>query len=281
MRFIYAALVLGGLSACAPAIPDSGAGVGFDNSIAAQRAREAALSGAAPTASGVAPPMAVSSEPLSAAGTVPTQVPVQTQVQTPVQGTAMASATGMQPLSQPAPGQQIAFGSNETAEDIAAETAAALEAARVNAGVMPQQANSSGPASSEVNNPGISDENDFQAVSARESIQSDAERIARNRQLYTEVEPTAIPRRPGDQQPNIVEYALRTNNPRGAQLYKRSTLLKGRSERKCAKYGSADLAQMAFLDKGGPQRDRMGLDPDGDGYACNWDPAPFRQAVQN
>ncbi len=52
-------------------------------------------------------------------------------------------------------------------------------------------------------------------------------------------------------------------------------------ERNCAKYGSPDLAQMAFLSKGGPKRDRMGLDPDGDGYACSWDPAPFRQAVKN
>ena len=29
------------------------------------------------------------------------------------------------------------------------------------------------------------------------------------------------------------------------------------------------------------ERDRMGLDPDGDGFACAWDPAPFRLARQN
>lgn len=273
MRFIFAALILGGLSACAPAIPDSGAGVGFDNSIEAQRAREAALSGTAPTAAGVAPPMAVSSQPLSAAGTVPTQAPVQ---QTAIQGAGQTASAA--PLTGSG---GSATSSGDSAEDIAAEAAAALEAARNNSGVMPVQASPSNAAPAVISNPGISDENDFEAVSERESIQSDAERIARNRQLYTEVEPTAIPRRPGDLQPNIVEYALRTNNPRGAQMYKRSSLLKGRSARKCAKYGSADLAQMAFLDKGGPQRDRMGLDPDGDGYACDWDPAPFRQAVQN
>lgn len=269
MRFIYAALVMGGLSACAPAVPDSGAGVGFDNSLEAQRTREAALSGAAPTVPGVAAPMSVSSEPLSAAGTVPTQAPVQ---QAPLQTATAAPLTG-------SGGSDAASGNS--AADIAAETAAALDAARANSGVMPVQASPANPAPEVVNNPGISDENDFQAVSERESIQSDAQRIARNRQLYTEIEPTAIPRRPGDQNPNIVEYALRTNNPRGAQMYKRVGLLKGRSARNCAKYGSADLAQMAFLDKGGPQRDRMGLDPDGDGYACDWDPAPFRQAVQN
>ena len=30
---------------------------------------------------------------------------------------------------------------------------------------------------------------------------------------------------------------------------------------------------------GGPERDPRGLDPDGDGFACDWDPAPFRAAV--
>ncbi len=271
MRFLHAALLLGGLTACAPAIPDSGAGVGFDNSPAAQRAREAQLSGSAPTAPGLAPPMAVSSEPLSAAGTVPDQVPVpQAQVQTASSSQGMTGG-----------GDDVAT-RGDSAADIAAETAAALAAAQANSGQMPVQASPSNPAPAIVNNPGISDENDFQAVSDRESIESDAERIARNRQLYKEVEPTAVPRRPGDQQPNIVQYALQTNNPVGTQLYSRGGLhLKGRTARNCAKYGSSDLAQIDFLSKGGPKRDRMGLDPDGDGYACGWDPAPFRQAVQN
>ncbi len=32
---------------------------------------------------------------------------------------------------------------------------------------------------------------------------------------------------------------------------------------------------------GGPERDQFGIDPDGDGYACRWDPSPFRKAVGN
>ena len=32
---------------------------------------------------------------------------------------------------------------------------------------------------------------------------------------------------------------------------------------------------------GGPERDQFGIDPDGDGYACSWDPSPFRKAVGN
>ena len=42
---------------------------------------------------------------------------------------------------------------------------------------------------------------------------------------------------------------------------------------------SPDQAQIDFLSKGGPERDRLSLDPDGDGYACGWDPRPFRKAV--
>jgi hypothetical protein len=41
------------------------------------------------------------------------------------------------------------------------------------------------------------------------------------------------------------------------------------------------MAQIAFLERGGPKRDTLGLDPDGDGFACYWDPAPFRKAVSN
>ncbi|MDK3018143.1 hypothetical protein [Pseudodonghicola flavimaris] len=262
MRFTYVALILGGLSACAPAVPDSAAGVGF-NSPEAQRAREAQLAGAAAS---VAAPAAVSSQPLAAAGTMPAQQLAQQPAQQPVGTTAMGAYTP---------------GSTDSAEDIARETAAALAAANANSGVMPVQASPENPAPQALSNPGISDENDFQAVSSRESIQSDAERIARNKALYQEVEPTAVPQRTGDTGPNIVRYALSTRNQKGQPIYNRGGLkLAGRTERNCAKYGSADLAQMAFLEKGGPERDRMGLDPDGDGFACGWDPAPFRQAAQ-
>jgi hypothetical protein len=47
----------------------------------------------------------------------------------------------------------------------------------------------------------------------------------------------------------------------------------------CARFGSHDRAQEAFLASGGPASDRHGLDPDGDGFACGWDPAPFRAVL--
>ena len=41
----------------------------------------------------------------------------------------------------------------------------------------------------------------------------------------------------------------------------------------CAAYRTPIAAQRAFIAEGGPERDRLGLDPDGDGYACSYRPA--------
>ena len=128
------------------------------------------------------------------------------------------------------------------------------------------------------NNPGISDEQDFDAVANRQTIESDAERLRERRENYQVIQPTAVPTRNGSGSgPNIVAYAVSTSNPVGVKQYRRS-LVGGaaRAERNCAKYSTADLAQEAFLRSGGPERDKLGVDPDGDGFACSWDPAPFR-----
>ena len=127
---------------------------------------------------------------------------------------------------------------------------------------------------------GISDEQDFEAVKSRESIESDMARIEANRAQYVVIQPSELPTRPGDTGPNIVEFALATTNPPGAQLYTRSAIRLGSSNAACGKFASPDQAQQAFLAAGGPDRDRKGLDPDGDGFACYWDPRPFRTALQ-
>ena len=129
-------------------------------------------------------------------------------------------------------------------------------------------------------NTGISDEQDFEAVKARETIESDAERIARNRAEYVIVQPEDLPARPGDTGPNIVEFALATTHAPGVQMYKRSGIGLRSADSACAKYASPDKAQSDFLSKGGPEKDRLGVDPDGDGFACSWDPRPFRTALQ-
>ncbi len=128
-------------------------------------------------------------------------------------------------------------------------------------------------------NPDISDEQNFDAVANRESIESDAERLERNRSQYQVIAPTAVPQRSSNGRPNIVAFALSTSHPLGTQMHRRSGRTNvDRFNRVCSSYGSNDQAQEAFLANGGPERDRKGMDPDGDGFACYWDPTPFRTA---
>lgn len=162
-----------------------------------------------------------------------------------------------------------------SAEDTAARTTAVLAQTRV----QPVQTTPQTAAQATPNNAGISAENDFAAVSEQRTIEGDAERIAQNRAQYQVIEPQPLPERTASDQPNIVAFALSTSHPVGTPVYARAGLNgAARAERNCRDYASPDQAQIDFLARGGPLRDRRGLDPDGDGYACGWNPAPFRNA---
>ena len=126
----------------------------------------------------------------------------------------------------------------------------------------------------------ISDEQDFAAVAARESIASDKARIEQNRAQYVQVQPGALPERPAEDTSVIVQYAINAQNRLGQSVYARTGLSLSSHERACSRYSSPEAAQEAFLKSGGPQRDPKNLDPDGDGFACRWDPTPF-QTVRN
>jgi hypothetical protein len=193
-----------------------------------------------------------------------------------------ASAVGSQPLDSE--GAAIAA---ETSQVLGLQSGSQSTGAPLNAMAAPPSV--PGGSTSELaveegavaNTQVISDEQNFQAVSSRETIQSDAERLAENRAQYVVIQPTQVPQREGGNGASVVKFALATNNAVGQQLYSRSGFnAQARFERNCAKYSHSDLAQEAFLNNGGPQRDREGLDPDGDGFACFWDPAPFRAARQ-
>ncbi|MFP4326653.1 MAG: hypothetical protein ACLFQL_01495, partial [Paracoccaceae bacterium] len=175
------------------------------------------------------------------------------------------------PLGRAIPGDAAQGDTDEaTAEPGSIEEIAA-------AALRPEQTEESGA----TDTPDLSDENDFEAVSERRDIESDAERLARAQAQYQVIEPAPLPPRTAEGSPNIVRYALQTSNPVGQQIYRRPGFNKAeRQRRACAQFASSDLAQREFLRRGGPERDRLGLDPDGDGYACDWDPAPFRRAVQ-
>lgn len=253
------------MAACSPQVPDSAAGVGIDGDpFAPPPAAGATITGAP-----LVPPARVSTEPYQLSGG---------------QGASAGSAAAgsFAASTQTAAAAQTAPAAGSSDADIAREAAAALAATRANSGVAPLEASPDNPAPQLAGNSGISDENDFEAVAARQSIESDAARLQRQRAQYQQVQPVAVPQRDGDTGPNIVRYALSTSNPRGVRVHSRSGLnLKARNQRNCAEFASPDQAQIAFLEAGGPERDRQALDPDGDGYACGWDPAPYRQAVQN
>ena len=241
-----------GLSACAPQIPDSGRPVGFDNSLDAERARNAQLE-----QSQIRVPDTVL-PPENYAGVPP-----------PV--------TGVEPL----PGSAEATALETTR--ILEETRPSSQSSTVTAGAATTQAfpTSTLPVQASPNNAGISQENNFDVVAGQRSIEGDAERLAQNRAQYEVIQPEALPQRTETGQPNIVSFALQTSHPIGERVYSRAGFNgEARAKRNCAKYPSSDQAQIDFLARGGPARDRRGLDPDGDGYACSWDPTPFRKAAQ-
>ncbi len=239
------------LSACETPVPDSAAGVGFGSYSDYMRQRDAALAaGVTPPA---APPVGAAPGSTSPTGFSADQIGAAIDRADPSAPPPAAAA----PLP-PVPADGARPRGNEFA-GIKSESGE-MEA------VAPGAAQ-------------ISDENDFNAVSARETIESDAERIARNRAQYTVDQPTALPERPSDTGPDIVNFALSTTHAPGTPVYRRSGL-RGDASGRCTRYPSPDKAQEAFLEAGGPDRDKLGLDPDGDGFACSWDPRPFRTALQ-
>ncbi len=243
MRVLVVTCALAALTACSPTVPDSAAGVGFDNYDSYRSA--SAPSGRSETVP-LSAPGTISAERLEGGAAAPVRQVIP--VRTAPAGTAPVRTAPVRP---------------------AAPAAAAPAAAAPAAPAAP--ATPARPAR-------ISDEQDFSAVSARETIESDAARLAANRAAYVQIQPTDLPQREGDDGPSIVAYALATNNPVGVQLYRRSFLSgQARFRRNCAKYTSSDLAQEDFLRRGGPLRDPKGLDPDGDGFACYWNPTPLRQ----
>lgn len=239
------------LSACTPTVPESGAGVGFQDYNSYIRG-----AASAPLAPLVMPPSA-GFDPAAAAAAIDR-----------ADGVA-APALSAAPNFGPAPGPAPMIGSDVGLADSSTRPRGGAPAGiKEESGEMVH------------NNSGISDEQDFNAVSSRETIESDKERIERNRAEYVVVQPTDLPQRQGDTGPNIVEYALATTHAPGVQLHKRSTIGKRDPAAACARFTSPDIAQSEFLGEGGPERDRMGVDPDGDGFACAWDPRPFRTALQ-
>lgn len=240
MRAVLMVLAAAGLAACSPAVPDSG--VGFGDYASYMRDRERALASGAPLAPAVVSPAPTgfSTDAVGAA--------IDRAATGPTGG--VAPATGGTGALIGSPGERPRGDAPAT---IRTESG---EMARV----------------------GISDEQDFSAVASRETIESDAERLARARSQYQVVQPGALPERRDSGGSALVNFALSTAHAPGTPVYRRSSFGTKDPMANCGRYASPDLAQQAFLDAGGPERDRLRLDPDGDGFVCGWDPRPFRAA---
>ncbi|SMG12328.1 hypothetical protein [Paracoccus sp. J56] len=78
--------------------------------------------------------------------------------------------------------------------------------------------------------------------------------------------------------PVLVRYAHQETQAPGTRTYQRSGSSDSAAARVCRTYASVDAAQAAFIAAGGPVIDPHGMDPDGDGFVCGWDPRPFRQS---
>lgn len=263
------ALIL--LAACEPSVPDSGArGVGFDSPAQVQQRRDAQLRGETPLR--VPPTVQAPAPGTIVPGTVATApVPPVSEAERLANETRAAlgrtPAPTAPPVPAPLPTTQPPAPLPTTAAPAPLPTAPATAPADLNL---------------DRDNPEISSEQDFDAVSAQRGIEADAERLRAARQQFQLVTPTEL-QRPDSTGPNIFAYALGPAKPKGTQgAFRRGlTASESRAATRCQNYRSDDIAQEDFLASGGPERDRLGIDPDGDGNACNWDPSVVRRLVQS
>ena len=262
MRKFLPVLSLAALAACQPPVPnDTLGGVGFGDYDEYHQQREAQLNAERRAqAQAVQPPANYTSPVQEGAG-------YATASGAPTAGDLAAAGIGQGQLGQPVGAPLNAMG--QAVSPSIPDVAPANPVAPVTG-----EAIAAAPAQSHT---GISDENDFAAVASRETIASDKARMEQNRAQYQQIAPTALPERTATSAPNLISYALNAPSRLGQPYYKRGGLALSNSERACARYQSPEDAQLAFLKAGGPEKDRKNLDPDGDGFACTWDPTPFQK----
>ena len=86
-----------------------------------------------------------------------------------------------------------------------------------------------------------------------------------------DVDTTVKPLGTRSQSIDLREYARSQRHLVGESKYLRNPT-RYRDGGNCARYSVPEVAQIAFLSEGGPQRDKLLLDRDGDGFACGWTP---------
>ncbi len=259
MRSLLPVLSLAVLAACQPPVPNDASGaVGFGNYSDYQQQRDAQLAAERNRQiQTVQPPFQADVVPYPPAVGAPTASELAEAGIGQGQLATTAPLTAMPPAGSPAIPEPSAI-----LPGVATESAAAVAVPEAHTG--------------------ISDEQDFSAVASRETIESDKARMEQNKAQYQQIQPTELPARTSAAEAavDLVQYALNAPNRKGETIYPRSRIAISSSERNCARYDTPEAAQQAFLRAGGPQRDSKNLDPDGDGFACYWDPTPFQKARQ-
>lgn len=235
MRKSFLILPVLALAACEPAVPNSGAGVGFGDYQEYLAQREAQLQGQK------TPPLLASGSGYGQNTAAPSS---STTTPTATTGPAYGAAGYGAPLNATTLSTTATVPAAATASGDGSIGSDAMAALRATA-----------PAGS--------------ATAAPVSATPTAAMVA-----------TAAPVVSGAAGPNLAAYALSATNAPGQSVWSRGGLKLTNTTKACAKYVSPDLAQIAFLERGGPQKDPGNLDPDGDGFACGWDPRPFQAARQ-
>lgn len=176
-------------------------------------------------------------------------------------------------VAQAAEVDGVAAGETGSGSDGALQADALAAESAGPAGASPE---ASGTAEARRDAADISDEQDFEAVTSRESIESDAERLKAQQTARIVYKPEPLPERIG--RSNVILFALQTNHAVGEEVFERVTILVFEPSvlRRCRAFPDAEAAQHAFLDAGGPQEDDLLIDPDGDGFVCGWDPEIYR-----
>jgi len=252
-RAVSALVLVAVLAACQQRVPDSGLGVS-ENAYATYRAEQQRRA-----AGGLVPERPVISSEQLGSGTRRADADLPQSIVD-----AVERAEG---------GPRETAGSSE-AGDAAAEGVAPLDVERTSP---PLPDETPRAVAVDTDNPGISDSQDFEAVSERRTREQDAARLQAQRENYRMIPAEPLPE--DATIPSVARFALSTRHPVGRKMYRRG-ILGGIFGDPCSDYATPDDAQLAFLEAGGPERDRLGLDPDGDGYACGWSPDPYRQMLR-
>lgn len=265
MRFsiLVAGLALASLAGCSGSGPVTmNSGVGFGDYQEFLRNRDMAAPSQArapysvpPERAGLPPPPLIAARPIQA---TPRPVP---QPAPPAIAMAPQPAPGA-PLVAPMRSLPVPGGVQASGSPVAPRTAPAPSPVAV--AEAPRQQ--------------VSNEQDFLAVLNRPASPTTG---AQAGAVIATAPVTGIPDADVQAGPNIMAYALAFDHPVGVERFRRMNPLRWRQwEAACLQFRTQEDAQRAFLSAGGPQRDGGNLDPDGDGYACWWDPAPYRRAMQ-